>query len=200
MNIYRNSFWRHLWLFVFLMSCKHSMAGGTKTQTPYKCGGLVSSCDEPGRVCSTTFQSFCANPPKLFVSCLLAGWLLAQTLFLLEMLGTPAVLFRLMPNATVSVALGWPGWACGDLFSFPNQSWILRNWLVLWLLSIEVHICQLSQDFVMYYLYYEYFLSCFKSENKTFSLSFYFTGLYSIIWFLNCKCRRSGSDPDNGVS
>lgn len=102
-----------------------------------------------------------ANPPKLFLSSLLAGWLLAQALFLLEMLGTPAVLSRLMPNAAVSVALGSPGWVCGDAFPFPNQSWILRSWLV----SMQVHVCQLSQDVVRNYLCYEYFLSCFKSEN-----------------------------------
>lgn len=107
---------------------------------------------------TSVFPVLCANPPKLFLSSLLAGWLLAQALFLLEMLGTPAVLFRLIPNAAVCVALGSPVWVYGDTFPFPNQSWILRNWLVLWLLSIQVYICQLSQDVVRYYLYYEYFL------------------------------------------
>lgn len=101
----------------------------------------------------SVFAVLCANPPKLFARSLLPGWLLAQTLFLLEMLGTPAVLFRLMPNATVSAALGPPGWVCGDPFPFPNQSWVLRSWLVLWLLSVQMCVCQVSQGAVRYYLY-----------------------------------------------
>lgn len=48
-------------------------------QTPYKCSGLASSYDEPGRVCSTTFQSLLCSvltlPNCLLAACCLAGCL-----------------------------------------------------------------------------------------------------------------------------